>query len=52
MERPEGKEIKVESEPLVLIRVEDVEAGMRSPVAVVVMVMVVVRWAESEEVER
>lgn len=44
---PEGEEVQGESEPLVLVRVKHVEGGRGGSVAMVVVV--VVRWAESEE---
>ena len=48
MKRPEGEEIEAESEPLILIGVEHVEARRAGHVAVIV---VVVRRSEGEEVE-
>lgn len=49
MKRPEGEEIEAESEPLILIGFEHVEAGRGGHVAVIVVV--VVRRSEGEEVE-
>lgn len=43
----EGKKVEGESEPLVLVGVEGVERGRRRWATVVVVVMV--RWTESEE---
>ena len=49
---PEGEEVEGESEPLVVVGIEHVEIVRARHVAVVVVVMVVVRRAESKEGER
>ena len=48
----EGKKIKVESKPLVLIGVIDMEGSRKGHVAAVIMIVVMmIRETESEEVE-